>query len=262
MDAVVNPVGEIAAKTAVVVPAYNEARSIRDVAEQVLRQLPPGGELIVVDDGSTDGTAARLDGLPLTLLSNPGNLGKAASLWRGFEHALAHGARRIVTLDGDGQHRPEDLPRLLRAAQRFPGSIVIGARLHQRQNFPPVRYWTNRWGRFLISWAAGQAIADTQSGFRVYPALLFERVGRGEVAGAGFVFESEILIAAAHRGVPSVAVPIPAIYHHAGRPSHFHPVRDIVGIGCMLTRSLFGRGLFPQGLWRSLRRPAQIEEVD
>jgi len=83
---------------AVVIPAYNEAATIRGVAERALDHIP---SVIVVDDGSSDGTAAALDGLPVTLVRNPRNLGKAASLWRGMALALAEEARAVVTLDGD-----------------------------------------------------------------------------------------------------------------------------------------------------------------
>ena len=243
-------------ETAVLIPAYNEAATIRDLAERALKIV---AHVIVVDDGSSDATAAQLAGLPVTLLCNERNLGKAASLWRGFEHALSCGARRIVTLDGDGQHRPEDIPRLLRMAQRHPDSIVIGARLHDRQNFPARRYYANRFARFGISWVAGYYIADSQSGFRVYPATLLTQLKRSEVSWNGFVFESEILIAAAARGVRSVAVAIPGIYPKQARPSHFRPVCDVARILMMVTGRLLRRGMYPAGLWRSLRRPAPIE---
>ena len=99
-------------KICIVIPAYNEARTVREVASRALQQL---GDVIVVDDGSADGTAAALDGLPVTLVSNPVNMGKGASLWRGFSAALAAGAEAVITLDADGQHRPEDIPRILAA---------------------------------------------------------------------------------------------------------------------------------------------------
>src|SRR6185436_14401933 len=99
-------------RVAVVIPAYNEAGTIREIAERTLRQVP---WLIVVDDGSTDGTAAAVADLPLTLLRNPENRGKGASLWRGIAHAIGEDAEVIVTLDGDAQHLPEDIPRLLAA---------------------------------------------------------------------------------------------------------------------------------------------------
>jgi glycosyltransferase involved in cell wall biosynthesis len=242
--------------TAVLIPAYNEAATIRVLVERVLKTVP---EVVVVDDGSSDATAGELAGLPVTVLRNERNLGKAASLWKGFEHALSRGAQRIVTLDGDGQHRPEDIARLLDIAQRFPGNIVIGSRLHDKANFPAHRYYANQFARFWISWAAGYPIADTQSGFRVYPAALLTRLKRSDVAWNGFVFESEILIAAARRGVRSSAVAIQGLYPRQARPSHFRPVYDVARIVLMVGGQLLRRGLYPVGLWRSLNLPMPVE---
>lgn len=243
------------ARTVALIPALNEAATIRGLVERTLLAVP---DVIVVDDGSTDGTGAQLAGLPITLLSNGRNLGKAASLWRGLDHALAQGAKRVVTLDGDGQHSPEDIGRLLRAADRFPWHIVIGARLHDKANFPPHRYYANQVARFCISWAAGYPIADTQSGFRVYPAAVLGKLTRADVPWGRFVFESEILIVAGARGVRSVAVPIPGIYPACARPSHFRPVADVARIVAMVAGSLMRRGLYPAGLWRSLKLPPAI----
>ncbi len=238
------------------IPAYNEAATIRDLVERVLKIVP---EVVVVDDGSSDATAEELSGLPVTLLRNERNLGKAASLWKGFEYALSRGVQRVVTLDGDGQHRPEDIARLLSTAERFPGNIVIGARLHDKKNFPARRYYANQFARFWISWAAGYPIADTQSGFRVYPAALLTRLRRSDVTWNGFVFESEILIAAGSRGVRSIAVAIPGIYPKQARPSHFRPVYDIARIVVMVAGQLLRRGMYPVGLWRSLNLPLAID---
>ena len=234
----------------VLIPAYNEAATIRDVVERALKIVP---QVVVVDDGSSDATVARLQDLPVTLLRNERNLGKAACLWKGFDHALRQGAQFIVTLDGDGQHSPEDIGRLLSTAQRFPDSIVIGARLHDKQNFPARRYYANQFARFWISWAAGYPIADTQSGFRIYPATLLKRLTRRDVSWNGFVFESEILIAAGRLGVQSVAVSIPGIYPKQARASHFRPVRDIARIVLMVGGRLLRGGMYPAGLWRSLK---------
>jgi glycosyltransferase involved in cell wall biosynthesis len=245
-----------AVKIVVVIPAYNEAATIRELAERTLKFV---ADVVVVDDGSADGTGERLQDLPVTVLRNARNLGKAASLWRGFEHALSHGAQWVVTLDGDGQHHPEDIPRLLNLAERSPQCIVIGARLHDKKNFPARRYYANQFARFWISWAAGYPIADTQSGFRVYPAALFAKLARRDVAWNGFVFESEVLIAAGALGVQSVAVAIPGIYPKVARPSHFRPVADIARIVIMVAGRLLRRGMHPMGLWRSLNAPMAIE---
>jgi len=242
-------------KAVVVIPAYDEAATIRDIAQRS-REL--AGTVIVVDDGSKDGTAARVEGLDVIVLRHAENRGKAATLWTGFARALELGADLVVTLDGDGQHSAEDIPRLLAAYARHPESIVVGSRLHDRANFPARRYYANCFARFWISWAAGYPIADTQTGFRIYPARLLEQLEQAHFHGEGFVFESEVLIRAAHMGIRAVAVPIPGIYPKAARASHFRPVLDILLIVRMVAGHLLRKGMYPVGLWRSLGRAEVI----
>ena len=240
----------------VLIPAYNEAATIRGLVGRTLDITPV---VVVIDDGSTDATSEQLTGLPVTILRNKRNLGKGESLWRGFEYALACGARYVITLDGDGQHRPEDIIRLLTAVKRSPHRIVIGARLHDKQQFPARRYYANQFARFWISWASGHPIADTQSGFRIYPASLLSRLKRRDVSWNGFVFESELLIAAGSLGVQTVAVAVPGIYPKEARHSHFRPVVDIARIVIMVAGRLLRYGMHPVGLWRSLKWPIAIE---
>lgn len=234
----------------VVIPAYNEAAAIRDVAGRTLKQVE---RVIVVDDGSTDGTASELKGLPLTLVRSTRNLGKAASLWRGMAVALADGASAVITLDGDGQHRPEDIPRLLEAHAADPHALVIGSRLRASGTTPAERYFANRFADFWIAWAAGQRMQDSQCGFRLYPAALLRALPQGLGRAKGFVFESEVLIEAGRRGVRLAWVQIPGIYESRLRRSHFRPVADVTLITRMVAWKLLSRGLYLRGLVRSLR---------
>ena len=233
----------------VVIPAYNEIASIRDIVDRTLTILP---RVIVVDDGSDEALEGVLSGVPATVLRNRTNCGKAAALVRGFAHALEHGAIAVVALDGDGQHRPEDIPRLIEAARQHPRHIVIGARLIGFENAPKSRRRANRIANFWIGWAAGHHIVDSQCGFRLYPAELLTSVHAAHDRAHGFVFESEILIAAARKGFRTTPVVIEALYPRAARPSHFAPVRDIVRITRMVAWRLLCAGLYPLGLWRSL----------
>jgi len=225
---------------AIVIPAYNEACTIGEVARQATAQLPL---VIVVDDGSTDGTAAKLDGLPVLLLRNKANLGKAASLRRGAAEALRRGAAVIVTLDGDGQHAPEDVPLLLEAHRTAPGDIIVGARLHQRDRIPGPRYWANRIANFWIGLAAGYPIADSQSGFRLYPARVLNEARVRYDRAHSFVFESEVLIEAARLGVRAICVPVGVTYSSRARASHFRPVLDIARIVRMVVWRLITQRL-------------------
>ena len=234
-----------------VIPAYNEAATLREVASSVLAYIT---EVIIIDDGSSDGSAATVSDLPLQVIRHEKNLGKSHSLADGFRAALAQGADAVVSLDADGQHRPQDLPRLLEESARNPQSIVIGSRLHDKARIPTARYLANRFANFWIAWAAGYPLEDSQSGFRIYPASLLTDLPEHMQSLQGFVFESEILIHAGARGIYSRAVPIPAIYSAARRQSYFRPVRDIALIARMVARRLLARGMHLRGLVASLNR--------
>jgi glycosyltransferase involved in cell wall biosynthesis len=236
-------------KYILVIPAYNESTTIREVVQGALRHLDT---VIVVDDGSSDGTAERLSNLPVILLHHPENSGKAASLWHGMQVALNLGAKGIVTMDGDRQHDPNDIPRLIKAAEIHPDRLVIGSRLWNHEIIPKIRYRANRFANFWIAWASGQAMEDSQSGFRVYPAQLI-RLCRFELSrDQSFVFESEIIIEAARHGFLCTFLPVQTTYSKNARPSHFRPVKDIARITRMVAWQLTISGLFLPGLWRSL----------
>lgn len=236
-------------RVAVVIPAFNEADTVADIAERALRY---SSHVLVVDDGSEDDTASRLTGLPVTLIRNDVNIGKAASMARGFAAALDEGVDAVITLDADGQHRPEDIPRLVGAAAEHPGDIVMAARTQERGRMPRTRRFGNRQADFWISWAAGYPIRDTQSGFRLYPAALLERL---QVRGGrrnSFVFESEVLIDAARLGCYAHPVAIEAIYDEGARDSHYRAGADTMRIVRMVAGKLVRSGLNPLGLLRCL----------
>jgi glycosyltransferase involved in cell wall biosynthesis len=234
----------------IAIPAFQEAHTIRALAQAALAQCP---RVIVVDDGSSDGTGEQLAGLPLTLLVHTRNEGKAASLRTAFAYALAQHARCVIALDGDGQHDAADAQALLAAWVRHPERIVIGSRLHDRSQFPLARYRANRFACFWISWAACHPIADSQSGFRVYSSDVMRLALAGKVRGNRFTFESEILIEAAWRGHRTLAVAIPGRYPVSARASHFRPVIDIAKIVLMVARRLLLTGMAPLGLYRSMQ---------
>ena len=237
---------------AVVVPALNEALRIREVVEGALAQCP---NVIVVDDGSTDGTAERIADLPVTVLRHAQRKGKGESLRDGFREALRQGMRGVLTMDGDGQHRADDLPRLLESANRHPGCIIIGARLRKRASQPTYRRLANEFGDWGIAWGTGYQVADSQSGQRFYPA---EVLALEDVPGEGFVFEAQIVISAARTlGTRCVSVPIESRYRCAGsdeqfRASHFRPLTDLYRITSHIVLQALRYGGIP-AVYRSIQ---------
>jgi glycosyltransferase involved in cell wall biosynthesis len=229
----------------VVIPSYNEAATVCEVAARARRQCP---NVIVVDDGSVDGTAQALAGLDVTVLRNDENRGKAGSLTRGFDHALAHGAAGVITLDADGQHAPEEIPSFLEQTVQYPAAFIIGARRRDQRQASFWRYAANRIADFWIGWAAGRPIEDSQSGFRLYPARLLRAVTIPHGRRESFVYESEILIEAARQGFDLRHVIVSATPRSGPSPSHFRPLADIAGIVRMVAWKLIWRGMYPSGL--------------
>ncbi len=197
------------------VPGYNEAPRIGAVVAAAREHLP----VLVVDDGSSDGTADTAREAGATVLEQRPNQGKGAALRTGFRRALDDGADAILTLDADGQHDPREIPRFLEAAAGQPApDLVIG-----RRNFramPPVRRLSNNLGRLAFSWAVGREIPDNQSGYR----LVSRRLAEATLASdePGFAFEVEQITTCIRIGGTIAWVPIRTIY--AGAPSHIRPV--------------------------------------
>jgi len=235
---------------AVVMPAYNERGSVRRMAEAILAR--GADRLIVVDDGSSDGTAGELAGLDLDLLIHPRNLGKGFALATGMRRALALGYGRVITIDADGQHAAADIPRLAAQSQEDANAVVIAARTRQRSAAPALRRFANRVADFWISWACGRPITDTQSGFRLYPGALLRSIPLAPQPGQGFAFETTLLVDAVHAGARVRTVAIDTRYEPNGRASHYRPWQDTWAIIVLIGGRLLCRGLYPLGLLRSL----------
>ena len=245
---------------AVVIPALNESLRIREVVQGALAQVPT---VIVVDDGSDDDTVERIADLPVHLVRHPRRMGKGAALRDGFAEAARLGARAVVTMDGDGQHDAADIPRLIDAANRHPGCVVVGARLRKRAAQPTYRRLGNDFGDWGISWACGIRLVDTQSGQRLYPHHVYTLP---DVPGEGFVFEAQMLISAARdAGAGVVAVPIETRYagpEHEFRKSHFRLLRDLWAITSHVVAQVFAHGDVIGQYARARSGPPLIDDVD
>lgn len=215
-----------ALKLCVIVPVYNAAKTIRPLIQQIQSLGLPA---MVVNDGSTDQTAQLAAEAGALVINHLQNRGKGLALRSGFTVALEAGYDAVVTLDGDGQHDPREIPHLLERMQQPPrASIVIGQRQFDDQAMPAARCRVNQLMSRLISFMTTQAIPDSQCGFRVIRREVLATI---PLSGSRFELESELLLAAAQRGWTIASVPIRTIYQ--GESSHIRPVRDALRFMCL-----------------------------
>jgi glycosyltransferase involved in cell wall biosynthesis len=206
------------------VPAFNEASQIAKVVRGAIQHVDV---VVVIDDGSDDGTAEAARGAGATCLRLPANRGKASALRTGIEFAASRGFTHVLTLDGDGQHRPEDIPVLVQTAVRTGADMVIGTRMFERHNMPRARFYSNTFGSRLASALVGREIRDSQSGFRL---IRLDKLVSLELRSRFYEFEMEVLIKMARGGCSIEQAPIPAIYEDGRARSKMKPVRDTVRI--------------------------------
>jgi len=202
----------------VVIPCFNERATIAPLVAALRRYLPA---VMVVDDGSTDNTPSLAIGAGAVVVSHQQNRGKGAALRTGLSLAAKQGFEWALTLDGDGQHAPEDLPLLLQCARQTGASLVIGSRLHNAQAIPWLRRQVNRWMSRKLSRLAGRHLPDTQCGFRL---IHLETWATLPLKTERFEVESETLLAFLAAGRRVEFVPIQVIRRN--RNSYIHPVTD------------------------------------
>ena len=181
-------------ETLVIVPAWNEEAVLGPVVEEVRRVLGPQTDVLVVSDGSTDGTVRVARQAGAKVLDLPVNLGVGGAMRAGYLYAERHGYRRAVQLDADGQHNPADIAALLATAEAEGADVVIGARFAGRGNYAVhgPRQWAMKVLSLILSRVCGTRLTDTTSGFKLsgrrairifahdYPAEYLE-IGRAHV---------------------------------------------------------------------------------
>ena len=214
----------------VVIPALNAGATIGALVRSIRAQGLPA---VVVNDGSTDQTATIASTEGAFVISHLRNLGKGSALRTGFEYALRSRFDGVVTMDGDGQHDPAEIPQLIQAGERQHAGMVLGDRIANGAAMPAARRLTNRLMSTLVSGVARQRIPDSQCGFRFIRRELLDTV---PLRGKRFEIETELVCGAAVRRWKIISVPVRSIYHN--HESHIRPVRDGVRFLWVLLRSL------------------------
>ena len=241
-------------KPCVVIPCFNHAATVAAVARAAQAHCP----VLVVDDGST----VPLPELPgCTAVRLQRNSGKGAALRAGFKRGTELGFTHAITMDADGQHFAEDLPKFLAVASAQPDALAVGVRDFYAAGCPTHRRRSNAVSTFWFRVETGVRLGDTQCGFRCYPLALTQRL---KTRSGRYAFELEFLVRASWVGTPLVAVPVKCTYAPDQlRQSHFRPVRDLAHITIMNIGLVLQSWFVPRTLraaW-SLGRKQTLREV-
>lgn len=215
----------------ILIPTYNNAKTLKNVLTRVLA-VASAENVIVVDDGTTDGTLDILKGFKdrITVLHNETNQGKGFSLRKGFRYALEQGYKYAITIDSDGQHAPEDIHKLVDAVKENPGAVIMGSRNMKQEGIPGKSSFGNRFSNFWFMVETWNSLPDTQTGFRAYP---LEPMRRMKFFTKKFEFEIEVIVRLAWKGLKFIPVPVSVKYDYEERVSHFRPGRDFFRISVL-----------------------------
>jgi len=193
-------------KVGILIPAYNESEHIGSLVRK-LRSM--NLETIVIDDGSKDATSFKARENGAKVIRHDKNLGKGAALKTGFAAALKENYDAVIMMDGDAQHNPADISKLIAAASMNPNALIAGNRMNDAANMPIARKLTNRFMSFLVSAICRQRIPDSQCGFRLIRKNFLKKI---TIESLRFEVESELLVKASAAGVKIISVPIETLY--------------------------------------------------
>ncbi len=193
-------------KSIAVVPAWNEAQAIGEVLDGLLSRVDA---VVVVDDGSTDGTADVAAARRVRVVRHALNRGLGAALATGIRAALADGADVVLTFDADGQHRPEDVPAMLAPIKEGRADVVIGSRMLRKEGMPFVRRVANRIGNAVTALLFGARVSDSQSGLRAFSRAAAEHI---QIRTDRMEVSSEIIAEIFRHKLRLVEVPIQTVY--------------------------------------------------
>jgi glycosyltransferase involved in cell wall biosynthesis len=215
-------------KACVIIPTYNNHKTLRRVVDGVLHYT---NNVIVVNDGSTDTTKEILSSYPqITQIHIPKNRGKGNALREGFKKAKELQYEYAITIDSDGQHFPDDIPVFLDALELENAPILlIGSRNMNQDDVPKKSSFGNKFSNFWFWFETGIRLEDTQSGYRLYPLQFIPN----KLFTNKFEFEIEVIVRTAWNGVPVKNIPIKILYDPSERVTHFRPFKDFTRISIL-----------------------------
>lgn len=220
-------------KGCVLIPAYNEEMLIGHLVKEVKKN---GLDCLVIDDGSADKTREEAERSGARVISHRGNLGKGVSLRAGFKKVMEDGYDFVITMDGDGQHHPDELAHFIKASERGDAAVILGNRMGDPKGMPLRRRITNWVMSSLISFIVGQRMPDTQCGYRLIKTDVLRSV---PLITDKYEIESEILIGASKAGFKIKSIPIKSIY--GGQKSQIRPFMDTARFISFIIRTAFRR---------------------
>ena len=207
-------------KVCALIPALNEVETIATIVAETHEYVD---RVLVIDDGSDDCTAAAAKdaGADCICLERTG--GKGTALRKGLEEVHESDFSHLLFIDGDGQHRPKDIPVLLEVATLTRADMVIGARTFDRNKMPWGRFFSNSIASKVASWLAGMEILDSQSGFRLIRREILSQL---TLRSKKYEFEMEVLLKLSRKGCSIEHAPVKMIYEDGKSRSKMKPVTD------------------------------------
>ena len=206
------------------VPAYNEEGVIGDL---IKKMLPFVDSVVVCDDGSSDLTSKEAEDAGAFVIQHSTNKGKGAALKSLFDYAKHSNADVIVTIDGDGQFLPEEIPKLAKDVENGKSDIVIGYRFETEKDMPSYRKFGNKILDEVSKKAANLSLRDTQSGFRAYSKQAIAKI---HFKNNGFAADSEILIDASEKNLSISEHNVTVLYNTGNKTSTKNPVSHGSGV--------------------------------
>ena len=222
-------------KVCVIIPAYQEEEHIGDIVRRT-KNIKGIDEVVVVDDGSNDRTSQIALREGAKVLVHSSNQGKGKALQTGFLYALRNKFSGVITMDADSQHLPEEIPLFLEEVEKKGSDVIVGSRMHNPENMPFIRFWTNVITSFVTSILARKKVRDSQSGFRWINSHVLKEVS---LDSSQFAIESELLIKAGRKGFKITEIPITTVYlSNSTKKSKISPFKDTIRFILLILRSM------------------------